>query len=144
MAAIDKTYYKTKKEYTEALERAQQHWLEDLVYDYKEWWWVLWNTSEEVDAYIFRHCNIEFIQDRLKEQYGNSLKYKWKILVEWLDWWDSEPELVRTVIDKNIHSVTFPDILREITWMYYKWLYAYNYWEIRDTIKILSITNLSF
>ena len=33
---------------------------------------VLWNTPEFVDAYLIQHCEIPFIVERLKAQYGNS------------------------------------------------------------------------
>lgn len=146
MAAIDKTYYKSKSQYDKALAWANEHWLKDIVYDYKEWKWerVLWNTSEQLDKYIHKYCPIDFIQDRLKEQYGPLGTRGGKVLVERIDDGDSSAQPTRTIINIDIHCINFVDILKEISWEYFNQIYDEPYGFIRDTIKILSITNLSF
>ncbi len=143
MAAIDKTYYETKEQYNVALAWAKEHWLESIVYDYQEWGWVLWNTSTPIDMYIWQHCNIKFIHDRLVEQYWQFWPCKWRILVKWIDDWDSMAEITETILDFPIYTTTYIDILKELTWEYYK-DFIENFGEIRQSIKIISITNLYF
>ena len=143
MAAIDKTYYNTKEEYEIAKKWAKEHWLESIIYDYKEWGWVLWNTWDTVDRYIWEHCDIKFIRNRLKEQYWASWPKGWTILVKWIDDWDSMADITETILDMDIYTATYIEILKELTWEYYR-DYIENFWEIRQSLKIISITNLSF
>ena len=143
MAAIDKTYYKTKKEYDTAKNWAKEHWLESIVYDYQKGGWVLWNTSTPIDMYIWKHCNIKFIHDRLAEQYWQFWPREWRILVKWIDDWDSMADITETILDMDIYTTTYIDILKELTWEYYR-DFIENFGEIRQYIKIISITNLSF
>lgn len=143
MAALDKTYYKTAKEYAEAIEFANKHWLIDLVYDYQEWGWVLWNTWDTIDKYLWKHCDVPFIRKRLKEQYWRLWPDKWRILVKWIDDWDSTALVREDILDLDIYTATYIDILRELTWKAYT-NEGYDFWEIRQCIKIISITNLSF
>lgn len=92
MAAIDKTYLKTWNEYT-----TLYLWCKDAGevtddwgnkfrpldylrdYSYNEWMEysenetdevVVWNTPKYLDIYLIRYCPLIFIQERLKEQYG--------------------------------------------------------------------------
>ena len=92
MAAIDKTYLKTWNEYT-----TLYLWCKDAGevtddwgnkfrpldylrdYSYAEWMEyskneteevVVWNTPKYLDIYLIRYCPLDFIQARLKEQYG--------------------------------------------------------------------------
>ena len=91
MAAIDKTYVSTWKEYKEIRDWAE---VTDLVYpdgtkstkminwfyypnlvesdfkDSKEF--VLWNTDNLVDMFLYANCPFKLVQDRLKEQYGDT------------------------------------------------------------------------
>lgn len=93
MAAIDKTYIKTYNQYKEVYD-----WCKDIVVtlnfnkknisfkpseflnelkeddfnnlsENREF--VLWNTPWYMDKWLIRNCPIEFIQKRLKEQYGD-------------------------------------------------------------------------
>ena len=92
MAAIDKTYIKTYNQYKEVCD-----WCKDIVvtfdinknikfkpsdfiYKYTEDDFknlpengelVLWNTPSYMDKWLIRNCPIDFIQKRLKEQYGD-------------------------------------------------------------------------
>ena len=90
MAAIDKTYIKTYNQYKEVYD-----WCKDIVVTFKnkisfkpsdficEYTEddfnqlpenseiVLWNTPYYMDKWLIRNCPIDFIQKRLKEQYGN-------------------------------------------------------------------------
>lgn len=93
MAAIDKTYIKTYNQYKEVYD-----WCKDIVVtlnfnkknisfkpseflnELKEDDFnnlsenrelVLWNTPWYMDKWLIRNCPIEFIQKRLKEQYGD-------------------------------------------------------------------------
>lgn len=143
MAAIDRTYYKTKEEYDTAKNWAKEYWLESIVYDYQEWGWILWNTSSTIDMYISKYCNIPFIQNRLKEQYWDFWPWKWKILIKWIDGWDSMADITETILDMDIYTTTYIEILKELTWEYYG-DYIEKFGEIRQSIKIISITNLSF
>lgn len=143
MAAIDKTYYNTKEEYDTAKNWAKEHWLESIVYDYQKGGWVLWNTSTPIDMYIWKHCNIKFIHDRLIEQYWQFWPREWRILVKWIDDWDSMADITETILDMDIYTATHIEILKELTWEYCR-DYIENFWEIRQSIKIISITNLSF
>lgn len=93
MAAIDKTYIKTYSQYKEVYD-----WCKDIVVtldnifnknisfkpvDFIYEWTeddfnqlpengelVLWNTPYYMDKWLIRNCSIDFIQERLKEQYG--------------------------------------------------------------------------
>lgn len=143
MAAIDKTYYKTKKEYDLALNWAKKHWLESIIYDYQEWGWVLWNTCTTIDKYLWRYCDVPFISKRLKEQYWELWPYKWKILVKRIDDWDSMADITETILDMDIYTATYIEILKELTWEHYR-DYIENFGEIRQSLKIISISNLSF
>lgn len=92
MAAIDKTYIKTYNQYKEVWD-----WCKDIVVtldfnkkisfkpsdflnelteddfnnlpENREL--VLWNTPSYMDKWLIRNCPIDFIQKRLKEQYGD-------------------------------------------------------------------------
>lgn len=92
MAVIDKTYIKTYNQYKEVCD-----WCKDVVvtfdinknikfkpsefiYEYTEDDFknlpenaelVLWNTPSYMDKWLIRNCPIDFIQKRLKEQYGD-------------------------------------------------------------------------
>ncbi len=90
MAAIDKTYIKTYNQYKEVYD-----WCKDIVVTFNskisfkpsDFIWeyteddfnqlpengelVLWNTPYYMDRWLIRNCPIDFIQKRLKEQYGN-------------------------------------------------------------------------
>lgn len=92
MAGIDKTYLKKWNQY-----KALYDWcvgvgevIDDwgnkfrpldwlLDWTYEEWMErteneteevPVWNTPEYLDIYLIRYCPLDFIQDRLKEQYG--------------------------------------------------------------------------
>lgn len=90
MAAIDKTYVDSWKEYKEIRDWAIKtnviypngdmgdkmiNWFyfpdltEDDFKEDKEY--VLWNTSELVDMFLYKHCPFELVQERLKEQYDD-------------------------------------------------------------------------
>lgn len=92
MAGIDKTYIKTYNQYKEVYD-----WCKDIVVtldvnknisfkpsDFLYEWTeddfnqlsengelVLWNTPSYMDSWLIRNCPIDFIQKRLKEQYGD-------------------------------------------------------------------------
>ena len=92
MAAIDKTYlklwsqYKSLRDWCASVGEVTDDWgnkfhpldyLRD--YSYAEWLEysknetaevVVWNTPKYLDIYLIRYCPLDFIQDRLKEQYG--------------------------------------------------------------------------
>lgn len=93
MAAIDKTYVKTYNQYKEVYD-----WCKDIVVTFDDTFvknvsfkpfdfiseytednfnqlpengeLVLWNTPYYIDNWLIRNCPIDFIQKRLKEQYG--------------------------------------------------------------------------
>lgn len=118
MAAIDKTYYTTEKQYNKAYKRASDHWCLSVIYSYqpaKDWVErVLWNTSPEFDRYLARNCNIKFIQDRLKEQYW--YLPTWRVLVKYHDW--SFPEVIKEVIlNQDIHGFDYIEALKEISYL---------------------------
>lgn len=90
MAAIDKTYVDSWEEYKEIRDWAIKtnvtypngdigskmiNWFyfpdltEDNFKENKEY--VLWNTSEIVDMFLYKHCPFELVQERLKEQYSD-------------------------------------------------------------------------
>lgn len=91
MAGIDKTYV-TKEQFTEVINWANGKSFEcysgkvnvsDFIYDEPDWDYinenfsdnpttVLWNTPTYFDVWLIRNCPLDFIQDRLKEQYGSS------------------------------------------------------------------------
>lgn len=69
------------KECKERYQRGEYKRLVDEGYitqeEYDNWdvmkhiWGIpVWNTSTELDVWLIRNCPIDFIQDRLKEQYG--------------------------------------------------------------------------
>lgn len=90
MAAIDKTYIKTYNQYKEVYD-----WCKDIIVTFNDkisfkpfdfickyteddfnqlpenGELVLWNTPYYMDRWLIRNCPIDFIQKRLKEQYGN-------------------------------------------------------------------------
>ena len=86
MAAIDKTYTSSWKDYMSLVE-----WCKDksfvlkngdvirpsnYIYKWQEEEFdgeherPVWNTPVYLDIWLIRNCPIEFIQERLKEQYG--------------------------------------------------------------------------
>lgn len=85
MAAIDKTYIKTYEQYLRVVAwcNTQEVFdygkikinISDYIYPYVESDFdgvterVLWNTPTYIDVYLAKNCNIDFIQDRLHEQY---------------------------------------------------------------------------
>ena len=90
MAAIDKTYVSSWEDYKEIRDWAIKtnvtypngdigskmiNWFyfPDLTEnDFKEdKEYVLWNTSEIVDIFLYKHCPFELVQERLKEQYSD-------------------------------------------------------------------------
>ena len=52
-------------------------------------------------------------------------------------------DITETILDMDIYTTTYIDILKELTWEYYR-DFIENFGEIRQYIKIISITNLSF
>ena len=92
MAAIDKTYINNKKDYEDL-----KNWVSTQktfttpigetfnIRDYMYKWdenavlhalengkeVPIWNTPVVVDKYLYKNCPLKFIQNRLKEQYGN-------------------------------------------------------------------------
>ena len=92
MAGIDKTYLKKWNQYEALYNWCKQvgevtddygnkfspiDWLRE--YTYEEWEKYtkqeaeeiyIWNTPLYLDIYLIRYCPLDFIQDRLKEQYG--------------------------------------------------------------------------
>ena len=90
MAGIDKTYVSSWEDYKEIRDWAIKtnvtypngdigskmiNWFyfpdltEDNFKENKEY--VLWNTSELVDMFLYKHCPFELVQERLKEQYSD-------------------------------------------------------------------------
>jgi hypothetical protein len=93
MAGIDKTYLKKWNQYKALYDWCKQvgeviddygnkfspiSWL--CEYTYEEWMKYtkheveevyVWNTPLYLDIYLIRYCPLDFIQNRLKEQYGN-------------------------------------------------------------------------
>ena len=92
MAGIDKTYIKTYNQYKEVCD-----WCKDIVVTFginknikfkpsdfineytkddfnqlpENGELVLWNTPQYMDEWLIKNCPIDFIQNRLKEQYGD-------------------------------------------------------------------------
>lgn len=92
MAVIDKTYIKTYNQYKEVCDWCKDVVVtfdinkkikfkpSDFIYEYTEDDFknlpengelVLWNTPCYMDKWLIRNCSIDFIQNRLKEQYGD-------------------------------------------------------------------------
>ena len=94
MAGIDKTYIKTYNQYKEVHEWCKNIVVTfddtfvknvsfkpfDFIYKYTEDDFnqlpengelVLWNTPCYMDQWLIKNCPIDFIQKRLKEQYGD-------------------------------------------------------------------------
>lgn len=92
MAAIDKTYVNNKKDYDDLINwvNTQSTYttligesfnIKDYMYKWNEEDVLnafnnnkeipVWNTPQVVDKYLYKNCPLKFIQDRLKEQYGN-------------------------------------------------------------------------
>ena len=151
MAAIDKTYYYSKKQYDDMYKRAKKLWLDDLVCDFrddlsdeelKKQWWVFWNTSTMIDKYLRKKCPLKYIQDTLKFQYWSSYNFMndWKLLVKFIDDWDSTAQPEEVVIDWDMYTLDYVDIVYKICDIkYIKWGLDFN-----QHIKIISITNLSY
>ena len=72
MAAIDKTYV-TYPNGDIGSKMINWFYFPDLTEDnFKEnKEYVLWNTSEIVDMFLYKHCPFELVQKRLKEQYSD-------------------------------------------------------------------------
>ena len=91
MAAIDKTYVSSWKDYKEIRDWASKtdliypnginggkmiNWFyfpnltEDDFNNHKEY--VLWNTCYSVDIFLYKNCPFKLVQDRLIEQYGDT------------------------------------------------------------------------
>lgn len=92
MAAIDKTYINNKKDYEDL-----KNWVSTQktcttpigetfnIRDYMYKWdensvlralengkeIPIWNTPVAVDKYLYKNCPLKFVQDRLKDQYGD-------------------------------------------------------------------------
>ena len=92
MAAIDKTYINNKKDYDDLINwvNTQSTYITSIgesfnIKDYMYEWnekdvlnafnnnkeIPVWNTPQVVDKYLYKNCPLKFIQNRLKEQYGN-------------------------------------------------------------------------
>lgn len=94
MARINKTYIKTYNQYKEVCDWCKDIVVKfdntfvkngsfkpfDFIYEYTEDDFkslgenidlVLWNTPWYMDKWLIKNCPIDFIQERLKEQYGN-------------------------------------------------------------------------
>ena len=135
MAAIDKTYVSSWKEYKEIRDWAIKtnviypngiigdkmiNWFyfpnlkEDHFKEDKEY--VLWNTSEIVDMFLYKHCPFELVQERLKEQYSD------------LSYLDREPINEHEVGNHFIIPKKF--INRIVYWQWYCIAVKYNerYW----------------
>ena len=90
MAAIDKTYVFSWEDYKEIRDWAIKtnvtypngdigskmiNWFyfpdltEDDFKEDKEY--VLWNTSEIIDMFLYKHCPFELVEERIKEQYSD-------------------------------------------------------------------------
>lgn len=135
MAAIDKTYVDSWEEYKEIRDWAIKT---NVIYpngdigskminwvyfpyltegDFKEdKEYVLWNTSEIVDMFLYKHCPFELVQERLKEQYSN------------LSYLDREPINEHEVGNHFIIPKKF--INRIVYWQWYCIAVKYNerYW----------------
>ena len=87
MAGIDKTYLTSYEDYKKVIDwckdksfklsNGQIIYPSDFIYypditdkDFKEGEVVLWNTPTYFDIWLIRNCPFDFIQNRLKEQYG--------------------------------------------------------------------------
>jgi len=85
MAAIDKTYLQSIEQFKIIKERRKKFYLLrpncNRTYDTYKWYKkffrevenatpVLRNTSLEFDYFLLKNCPFDFIQNRLKEQYG--------------------------------------------------------------------------
>ena len=92
MAAIDKTYINNKKDYedlknwvstqgTYTTSIGESFNIRDYMYNWDENAVLralengkevpIWNTPEMVDKYLYKNCPLKFVQDRLKDQYGD-------------------------------------------------------------------------
>lgn len=135
MAAIDKTYVSSWEEYKEIRDWAIKT---NVIYpngdigskminwfyfpyltegDFKEdKEYVLWNTSEIVDMFLYKHCPFELVQERLKEQYSD------------LSYLDREPINEHEVGNHFIIPKKF--INRIVYWQWYCIAVKYNerYW----------------
>lgn len=135
MAAIDKTYVDSWEEYKEIRDWAIKT---NVIYpngdigskminwvyfpyltegDFKEGKeYVLWNTSEIVDMFLYKHCPFELVQERLKEQYSD------------LSYLDREPINEHEVGNHFIIPKKF--INRILYWQWYSITVKYNerYW----------------
>ena len=135
MAAIDKTYVSSWEEYKEIRDWAIKT---NVIYpngdigskminwfyfpyltegDFKEdKEYILWNTSEIVDMFLYKHCPFELVQERLKEQYSD------------LSYLDKEPINEHEVGNHFIIPKKF--INRIVYWQWYCIAVKYNerYW----------------
>lgn len=135
MAAIDKTYVSSWEEYKEIRDWAIKT---NVIYpngdigskminwfyfpyltegDFKEdKEYILWNTSEIVDMFLYKHCPFELVQERLKEQYSD------------LSYLDREPINEHEVGNHFIIPKKF--INRIVYWQWYCIAVKYNerYW----------------
>lgn len=92
MAAIDKTYVNNKKDYDDLMDWAgtqkvcttpigESFDIRDYMYGWNKEDVLnafangaeipIWNTPQAVDKYLYKNCPLKFVQDRLKEQYGD-------------------------------------------------------------------------
>ena len=135
MAAIDKTYVSSWEEYKKIRDWAIKT---NVIYpngdigskminwfyfpyltegDFKEdKEYILWNTSEIVDMFLYKHCPFELVQERLKEQYSD------------LSYLDREPINEHEVGNHFIIPKKF--INRIVYWQWYCIAVKYNerYW----------------
>ena len=85
MAGIDKTYLDSYNDYLEIIKWCKKIGTVvddygnkfnplDFVWEIKEEEFkpgmILWNTPTWFDIYLIRYCNVDFIQERLREQYS--------------------------------------------------------------------------
>lgn len=81
---------------------------------------LLWNTSVIFDIFLIRNCPVKFIQNRLKEQYGDGSEYGYEAIKEYRSAYDTYKREVPSKLKYKVtYGIDVPFRDKNLTWDFY-------------------------